>query len=264
MVTHSSILAWKIPWTEEPAKLHFTSHLPISGLLFQPWRCGSAGCGPLFLWIGQGEAWRKAVSLENAKPAQQLHRLTGKCRSHLKISSVQFSCSVASNSATAWIAVLQASLSITNSRSLLKLMSIESVMPSSHLILCHSFSSCPQSLPASGSFPMSQLFAWGGQSIGCAGVKPRTLWEPPFPWRSWTTPFWVCLAWVLPVQSPTSVTPGETLPRWRGKSHQEDEWPPDWPPQSGWSSGWVNISLKGSLSSTARSLRSPAALEEPP
>ena len=28
------------------------------------------------------------------------------------------------------------------------------------------FSSCPQSLPASGSFPMSQLFAWGGQSIG--------------------------------------------------------------------------------------------------
>ena len=64
MVTHSSILAWKIPWTEEPAKLHFTSHLPISGLLFQPWRCGSAGCGPLFLRIGQGEAWRKAVSLE--------------------------------------------------------------------------------------------------------------------------------------------------------------------------------------------------------
>ena len=31
------------------------------------------------------------------------------------------------------------------------------------------FSSCPQSLPASGSFPMSQLFAWGGQSIGIAG-----------------------------------------------------------------------------------------------
>ena len=42
--------------------------------------------------------------------------------------------------------------------------SIESVMPSSHLILCRPFSSCPQSLPASESFPVSQLFAWGGQS----------------------------------------------------------------------------------------------------
>ena len=40
-------------------------------------------------------------------------------------------------SATPWMAARQASLSITNSRSLLKLMSIESVMPSSHLILCH-------------------------------------------------------------------------------------------------------------------------------
>ena len=49
----------------------------------------------------------------------------------------QFSCSVVSDSATPWIAARQASLSITNSRSSLRLMSIESVMPSSHLILCH-------------------------------------------------------------------------------------------------------------------------------
>ena len=49
--------------------------------------------------------------------------------------SVQFSHSVVSNSATPWIAALQASLSITNSRSSLRLTSIESVMPSSHLIL---------------------------------------------------------------------------------------------------------------------------------
>ena len=66
---------------------------------------------------------------------------------------------------TPWTTACQTSLSITNSRSLLKLMSIRLVMPSSHLILCGPFSSCPQSLPASGSFPMSQLFAWGGQSI---------------------------------------------------------------------------------------------------
>ena len=38
------------------------------------------------------------------------------------------------------------------------------VMPSSHLILCRPLSSGPQSLPASESFPMSQLFAWGSQS----------------------------------------------------------------------------------------------------
>ena len=57
-----------------------------------------------------------------------------------------------------WIAACQASLSITTSRSSLKLTSIESEMPSSHLILYHPFSSCPQYLPASGSFPMSQLF----------------------------------------------------------------------------------------------------------
>ena len=53
-------------------------------------------------------------------------------------SSVQFSCSVVSNSLRPlWTAALRASLSITNSQSLLKLMSIESVMPSNHLILCH-------------------------------------------------------------------------------------------------------------------------------
>ena len=52
------------------------------------------------------------------------------------LTSVQFSRSVMSDSATPWTAACQASLSITNSQSLLKLMSIESVMPSSHLILC--------------------------------------------------------------------------------------------------------------------------------
>ena len=50
--------------------------------------------------------------------------------------SAQFSCLVVSDSSTPWTAANQASLSITNSWSLLKLMSIESVMPSNHLILC--------------------------------------------------------------------------------------------------------------------------------
>ena len=80
--------------------------------------------------------------------------------SPVSVSSVQFS-SVQLLShvrlfAAPWIAALQASLSITNSRSSLKLMSIESVMPSSHLIFCHPLLLLPpQSLPASESFPMS-------------------------------------------------------------------------------------------------------------
>ena len=55
---------------------------------------------------------------------------------YLSLSSVQFSRSVLSDFATPWTAACQASLSITNSQSPLKLMSIESVMPSNHLILC--------------------------------------------------------------------------------------------------------------------------------
>ena len=67
--------------------------------------------------------------------------------------------------ATPWTAGHQDSLSFTISKSLLKLMSIESVMLSNHLILCHPFSFCLQSFSASGFFPMSWLFAPGGQSI---------------------------------------------------------------------------------------------------
>ena len=55
---------------------------------------------------------------------------------HIIMSSVQFSRSVVSDSATPWTAARQASLPITNSQNLLKLMTIESVMPSNHLILC--------------------------------------------------------------------------------------------------------------------------------
>ena len=54
--------------------------------------------------------------------------------------------------------------SFTISQSVLTLMSIESVMPSNHLVLCHPFSSGLQSFPASGSFPTTWPFASGGQS----------------------------------------------------------------------------------------------------
>ena len=69
-----------------------------------------------------------------------------------------FSCSVVSDFAAPWTAALQPSLSFTISWSLLKPMSIESVMPSSHLILCHPLLLLPLVPPnITGSFPMSQL-----------------------------------------------------------------------------------------------------------
>ena len=104
-------------------------------------------------------------------------------------SSVQFS-SVQSLScvrlfATPWIAAHQASLSITNSRSSLRLTSIESVMPSSHFILCRPL----LLLPTSESFPMSQFFAWGGQSTGVSALasflpKKSQDWCPS-EWTGW-------------------------------------------------------------------------------
>ena len=63
------------------------------------------------------------------------------------VSSVQFRCSVMSDSVTPWTAACQASPSITNSWSLLKLMSIESVMPSNHLILSRPFLLPPSIIP---------------------------------------------------------------------------------------------------------------------
>ena len=88
-------------------------------------------------------------------------------------------------------AACQASLFITNSRSLLRLMSIESLMPSNHLILCcplFPFSSCLQSFPASGSFQMSQFFTSGSQSIGVSAstsVLPMNIQDLIFSRMDW-------------------------------------------------------------------------------
>ena len=96
-----------------------------------------------------------------------------------------FSCSVMSDSLShhGLQNFLQASLSFITSQSLLKLMSIELVMPSNHLIFCHPLLLLPQSFPASGSFLISQLFTSGSQSIGVsalASVLPMNIqdWFP--------------------------------------------------------------------------------------
>ena len=91
-------------------------------------------------------------------------------RSPVQFSSVQ-SLSHVRLFVTPWTAACQASLSITNSQSLLKFMSIESVMPSISSSV-NPFSSCLQSSPASESFQMSHFFESGGQSIGVSASTP--------------------------------------------------------------------------------------------
>ena len=94
--------------------------------------------------------------------------------------------------ATPWIAARQASLSMTNSQSSPKLMCIELVMPSSHLIFCRPLLLLPPIPPSiRATFPMSQLFVWGGQSIGVsasASVLPMNSQDwSPLGWTGWTS-----------------------------------------------------------------------------
>ena len=93
--------------------------------------------------------------------------------------------------ATLWTAEHQASLSITNSQSLLKLMSIELVIPSNHLILCRPLLLPPSIFASIRVFPMSHFFASGGQSIGIsasASVLPMNTQDwSPLGWTDWTS-----------------------------------------------------------------------------
>ena len=90
---------------------------------------------------------------------------------------------------TPWIAAHQASLSLTNSRSPPKPMSIELVMPSNHLTLCHPLLLLPSIFLIIQLFPVSQLFASGGQSIGVsasASVLPMNTQDwSPLGWTGW-------------------------------------------------------------------------------
>ena len=91
-----------------------------------------------------------------------------------------------SDSATPWTATGQASLSITNSQSLLKLTSIESVMPSNHLILFCPLSSCLQSFPSSRSFQMSQFFTSKYWSSALPSILPMNIQDCfPLGWTEW-------------------------------------------------------------------------------
>ena len=92
---------------------------------------------------------------------------------------------------TPWTAAGLASLSFTSSQSLLRLMSmsLESMMPSNHFILCVSFASCLKSFSASGSFQTNRFFTSGGQSIGVSvsvSVLPMNIQDWfPLGWTGW-------------------------------------------------------------------------------
>ena len=83
----------------------------------------------------------------------------------------------------------QASLSITNAQSILKLMSTELVMPSNYLILCRPLPLLPSVFPSIRVFPVSQLFTSCGQSIGVSAstsVFPmNTQDRSPLGWTGW-------------------------------------------------------------------------------
>ena len=87
--------------------------------------------------------------------------------------------------ATPWTTALQVSLSFTMSQTFLKLMSIESVIHPTISSSAALFSSCLHCFPASRSFPMSWLFASGGQSTGAsasASVLPMNI-QGQFPFE---------------------------------------------------------------------------------
>ena len=96
-----------------------------------------------------------------------------------QFSSVAQSCPILCNPTAAH----QASMSLTNSWSLVKLMSIESVMPSNYLILCHPLLLLPSIFPSIRVFSSEQFLPLGGQSIGAsalASVLPMNIqdWFP--------------------------------------------------------------------------------------
>ena len=128
MATHSSVLAWRIPGTEDPGGLlsvglHRVRH---------DWSDLAAAAAvqvySYVLGIRVIDYLVKDVAIKFARNEQLVSHVF-QIRSDQSLSLVRLF-------ATPWIAARQASLSITNSRSSLRLMSIESVMPSSHLIVC--------------------------------------------------------------------------------------------------------------------------------
>ena len=138
---HSSILAWRLPWTEEPGGIqstglqtvkHDLGHLwgPTTNSYHTQW-CKTEN----FSSKTRDNARMPTLAISNQHSIGSISQRKEIPRINSHISSVQ-SFSRARLFGTQWIAARQASLSITNSQSSFRLTFIESLMPSSHLILC--------------------------------------------------------------------------------------------------------------------------------
>ena len=116
---------------------------------------------------------------------QQIISFKGKCSILYQFSSVQLLSHVRLF-VTPWIAARQASLSITNSQSSLKLMSIGSVMPSSHLILCHPLLLLPPIPPIIRVFSNESTLhmRWPKNWSFSFGIIPSKDWSP-LEWTGW-------------------------------------------------------------------------------
>ena len=124
--------------------------------------CGCCMAGGLFTAEPPGETqWKAGNAIERlGREIQE----TIKCRLLLLLSRF----SHVRLFVTPWLATHQAPLSSAISRSLLKFMSIEEVMLSNHLTLCHPFLFLPSIFPSIGAFYNEFLFASGGQKIGAS------------------------------------------------------------------------------------------------
>ena len=173
MATHSSVLAWRIPGTAGPGGLP---------------SMGSHRIGHGWSELAAAAAAGGSV-VKNASANAVRHRFDPWVRKiPWKFSSVQ-SLSCVRLFATPWIAACQASCPSPTPRV------HSNSTPSSwwcHPAISSSvvpFSSCPQTLPASESFPISQLFSWGGQSIRVSALEsvlPKNTQDwSPLEWTGW-------------------------------------------------------------------------------
>ena len=131
----------------------------------------------MYGWVPLLYTWNYQTLLVDYSPIQNKKFNKRKSVTHDWFSSVQL-LSCVQIFATPWTAACQASLSITNSQSLLKFVSFKSVMPSNHLIFCFSLILLCSVFPSIRVFSMSHFFASGGQSIGAstsASVFPMNI-----------------------------------------------------------------------------------------
>ena len=171
MATLSSILAWEIPWTEEPGRLQTRGHKKI-GHNLEP----KQQQYPLWTYIPSSLCIHPSVNkicIQFSSVAQSCPTLCGPM-----------------NYSTPGLSVHHQLLEFTQTH--VHRVS-DATQPSFSVV---PFSSCPQSLPALQSFPMNQLFTWGGPSTGVsasASVLPKKSqgWSP----SEWTG--WISLQLVL-------------------------------------------------------------------